>query len=108
MKGCSKVFEWNQTENAIKFINKDHKPFHLYGFSKGAESVSIIMRQINRQPVYIITVGAWHTVDLDFSPYGVNFHNYFDDSGSKQKSPGLRINNVPHMMMQDHVNQYYK
>ena len=35
MKGCAKIYEWHQTTDAVKFINNDSKPFHLYGFSKG-------------------------------------------------------------------------
>jgi hypothetical protein len=101
---CSKIFEWHQTEQASYYINKSNTPYQLYGYSKGADSVAKTLTKVKRLPYYIITIGAWKTVDLDFTKWNISFHNYFDSSGKGQKSPGILIENVSHYKMQEHVN----
>ena len=100
---CGIVFDWRDTRKAVSYISSTDRPYQLYGFSKGAESVGNVMKKVKRYPVYILTIGAWKTVDVDFRKYGVRFHNYFDASGIGQKSPGIFLN-VPHSDMQERVN----
>ena len=75
---------------AVKIIASG-ETYALYGFSKGAESVKQVMRKVEQQglnkPTRILTIGAWHTTDVNFHRHGVKFDNYFDASGSGQRSP---------------------
>lgn len=105
--GCTRVFGWSQVREATNYINSTIKPYQLYGYSRGAASIRPVLEHVNRDPVYIITVGAWRTVDLDFTSYRVKFSNYFDGSGVGQKSPGSHHPDVPHYRIQEWINRYY-
>ncbi len=102
---CYKIFNWQQVDHAVDFINNLATDYEFYGFSKGAWSVSKTLTKVKHKPKYIITIGAWHTTDVDFSKYNIKFNNFFDHSGRNQKSPGTHIYNVPHMRMQNHINK---
>lgn len=101
---CSKVYSWNEHVKAIDFINKTYKPYHLYGYSKGAETVGRVLKHAKRKPKYVITMGAYKTTDVNFDKYKVKYNNYFDDSGIGQKSPGTFLK-VPHYQIQKEVNK---
>jgi hypothetical protein len=102
---CSKIFEWHQINQVVRYIEQSDVSYQMYGYSKGAESVMKVMNQVNRFPTYIITIGAWKDVDLDFTKWNIPFHNYFDSSGIGQKSPGVFFKSVPHYKMQEHINK---
>jgi hypothetical protein len=102
---CYKIFNWQQVDQAVDFADKLSTKYEFYGFSKGAWSVSKALSKVKHKPSYIVTVGAWHTADVDFRKYNIKFNNFFDDSGRKQQSPGTHIYNVPHMEMQKHINK---
>jgi hypothetical protein len=105
---CSKVYNWNQEKEALKFINYLQTPYKLYGFSRGAASVFTIMNQLNsKKPEYIITVGAYRTTDVNFDKFQVEYKNYFDNSGRGQKSPGIFLD-VSHADIQREVNRFYQ
>lgn len=101
---CSKVYSWKEHVKAIDFINKTYKPYHLYGYSKGAETVGRVLKYAKRKPKYVITMGAYKTTDVNFDKYKVKYDNYFDDSGIGQKSPGTFLK-VPHYQIQKEVNK---
>jgi len=101
---CTRVYSWNEHLKAIDFINKTHKSYHLYGYSKGAQSVGKVLKQVQRKPEYVITMGAYKTTDVNFDKYKVKYDNYFDDSGIGQKSPGTFLK-VPHYEIQKEVNK---
>jgi len=102
---CDRTYNWNQINQAVTYIDSNTLPYHLYGFSKGAESVArILKRQEIRRPEYAITIGAYKTVDVDFSKYNVKYTNYFDASGIGQTSPGIFLN-VSHDRIQREVNR---
>lgn len=105
---CYKIYNWEQVSDAVRYINSSTTPYQLYGFSRGAVSVAAILSNVGRMPEYVITIGAWHTANLNFSRYGVQYSNYFDDSGRYQKSPGKYIPGVPHLKIQEYVNRYYR
>lgn len=106
IESCSRVYEWQQVDDARMFIDKLDVPYTLYGFSKGAESIINLVPKVKHLPKYIITIGAWHTVNVNFTKYNVKFDNYFDYSGGKQKSPGVHVTGVKHMEMQRYVNDH--
>jgi len=103
-QGCAYVFNWDETNKALALIQNNNRPYQLYGYSKGADSVRIVLEKTNRLPKFVITIGAWRSVDLDFRKYNIPFKNYFDASGLGQKSPGLFLSNVPHYQMQAAIN----
>ena len=106
-KACSLAYSWNQAHNAVKFINSTNKRYQLYGFSKGAESVGQVLRSVKHKPYHVVTIGAYHTANVNYSAYGVSTQNYFDGSGSRNRSPGTHIRGVDHEAMQGYVNRYY-
>ena len=103
-KYCAKSYFWQDKDKAILFIKDLTIPYQLYGFSKGAETVSKVLKEVNKKPNFILTVGAHKTVNVDFTKYGIPFQNFFDDSGKGQKSPGVFLNK-PHIQMQAAVNK---
>lgn len=107
-KSCSRVYNHEDIKSAMKFINTVKTPYILYGFSAGASSVSYIVKHVKRKPGYVITVGAWHTTDVDFNKYDIDFDNFFDASGRNNKSPGIHVKNVPHFKMQQYVADFFK
>lgn len=106
-KSCSRVFNHEDIKTAMKFINSHKTPYSLYGFSAGASSVSYIVKHIKRKPSYIITIGAWHTTDVNFNRYDIDYDNFFDASGRNNKSPGIHVKDVPHFKMQQYVNKFF-
>ena len=107
---CAQAFGWHQQTQALKKISKLTTPYHLYGYSKGAESVKLLLGKLwsseSPMPRYIITIGAWRSVDLDFYEYAIPFSNYFDNSGGGQRSPGVFLS-VDHHRIQEEVNRRY-
>ncbi len=101
---CSKTFSWQESKKALKYINQLNKPYQLYGFSKGAGTISYVLRHVISKPEFVITIGAYRTTNVDFTPYKVNFVNFFDESGKGQKSPGIYLD-VKHFEMQNEVNK---
>ena len=104
---CAKVYSWNEYNKVVDFISKTQKKYHLYGYSKGAESVKIVLKKVKRKPKYVITIGAYKTVDVNFDKYKIKYDNYFDDSGIGQKSPGTFLK-VSHYEIQKEVNKILK
>ena len=102
---CSRTYNAEQTNEALKFIKTINKPYELYGFSLGAISVATVLKNVSIKPEFVLTIGAHSTADVDFSKYSVKYKNYFDNSGILQKSPGIHVRNVPHMSMQKYVNK---
>jgi hypothetical protein len=80
----------DQIDVALKQIEK-HQRYELYGYSLGASSVGQVMRRVKHMPEHIWTVGAFHSTNVNFTPYGVKFDNFFDASGAGTKSPGIHI-----------------
>lgn len=107
INACTKVFDWNEISESLQFIEHLQVPYQLYGFSRGAATISALMMRVTSKPKYIITIGAWHTIDVDFTKYNVKFNNYFDKSGERQKSPGIKILHVSHENIQRYVNENY-
>ncbi len=105
---CSKLYDANQTQEALNFINTISKPYELYGFSLGAQSVRTVLKNARIKPKFVLTIGAYHTTNVNFDRYEVNYKNYFDASGTKQTSPGIHVKNVDHMQMQKYVNKEIK
>jgi len=101
---CSKSFSWNREKDAIKFIETLNVPYQLYGFSRGAQTVSVVLNTVKVKPEYIITIGAYKTANVNFDKHNVRYDNFFDQSGVGQKSPGVYLN-VPHNMIQKEVNK---
>ena len=102
---CSKLFSWHRSNDAVKFINSIDEKYQLYGFSKGAETISKLLKNSSvKKPEYVLTIGAFRTTDVDFKKYDVKFDNYFDDSGRGQKSPGVFLS-VSHSKIQKEVNK---
>lgn len=104
-KRCSRLYNSNQTQEAVNFINNITVPYELYGFSLGAQSVRIVLKNAYIKPKFVLTIGAYHTANVNFDKYGVEYKNYFDGSGKLQKSPGIYVPNVQHMKMQEYVNK---
>jgi hypothetical protein len=102
---CYKVFGWYQFKDAVLFINSIDENYQLYGFSKGAETISRLLKNSSiRKPEYVLTIGAFRTTDVDFKKYNIKFDNYFDDSGRGQLSPGVFLS-VSHSKIQKEVNR---
>jgi hypothetical protein len=101
---CWHIFNAEQSRQAIKLISQIKKPYELYGFSLGAETIRAILKEVRskkmRKPNHVITIGAYRTTDVNFEKYDVSFINYFDESGKGQKSPGIYISGVPHNQIQ--------
>ena len=106
-KACSLAYSWNQVHTAVKFINGTNKRYQLYGFSKGAESIGQVLRTVKRKPYHIVTIGAYHTANVNYGRYSISTQNYFDSSGRRNASPGTHIRGVDHQDMQRYVNRYY-
>jgi hypothetical protein len=102
---CSKLYNANQTTNAVNFIKTINAPYELYGFSLGAQSVKTVLKTVDIKPEFILTIGAFHTANVNFDKYGIKYKNYFDESGKRQKSPGIHVPGVPHMKLQEYVNK---
>ena len=101
---CSKLYNADQTKTAIQFIQGIHTPYELYGFSLGAQSVATVLRNVTTKPNFVLTIGAYHSTDVNFDRYNIKYKNYFDASGRLQKSPGTFVLNVEHMKLQEYVN----
>jgi hypothetical protein len=107
-KYCAKSFSWYQTKEAANLINNLTIPYQLYGYSKGAASVSKVLRKpLLSKPVFVITIGAYRTTDVNFDRYKVYYVNYFDSSGIGQRSAGIFLN-VSHWEIQREVNKLIK
>jgi hypothetical protein len=106
-KYCAKSFSWHQTREAINLINTLSVPYQLYGYSKGAGSVSEVLQQVLKKPQFTITIGAYRTTNVNFDRYGILYVNYFDHSGIGQRSPGIFLN-VSHWEIQREVNNLVK
>lgn len=100
------VLDYQEVDLALEIID-DNSCYYLYGFSKGAESVIKVLKKVIKNnlptPHHTLTIGAWHTINVDFRPYNIYFTNYFDSSGVGQKSPGTHVAGVPHSKMQQYV-----
>lgn len=103
---CWHVFRAEETEQALQLIQGIRVPFELYGFSLGAQSVREVLKRTPKKPVFVLTLGAYHTANVNFDSYQIPYFNIFDDSGSQQKSPGIKIFGVPHMRLQAYANQH--
>jgi hypothetical protein len=106
-KYCARSFSWHQTQEAINLINTLSVPYQLYGYSKGASSVSKVLQLALNKPQFAITIGAYRTTDVNFDRYGIAYANYFDHSGTGQRSPGIFLN-VSHWEIQREVNNILK
>jgi hypothetical protein len=106
-KACTLSYGWNQYKIAIKFINSNTKQYQLYGFSKGAESVGKVLKEVKRKPYKVVTFGAYHTANVNYQFYNVPTQNFFDRSGSRNLSKGIHIKNVDHEKIQSYVNIHY-
>lgn len=104
---CHRVFDWDQRRQALTFIDSLQVPYELYGFSKGAETVLWLVPRARQRPRSVITLGGWHTVNFDFSPWQVPFDNWFDRSGAGNPGPGRHVPDVPHGRLQAWVNRHY-
>jgi hypothetical protein len=102
---CAQAYSWNDSTAKV-FIQTLSVPYQLYGFSKGAETISKLLNTDIKRPEYIITIGAYRTVDVNFDKYNIPYTNYFDHSGIGQRSRGIFLN-VPHMQMQQQVNKIH-
>ncbi len=101
---CSKSFSWTDIGLARKFVINTPVPYHLYGYSKGAESIRQFLNYDIRKPDSVITIGAYRTTDVNFDRHNVQYVNYFDISGKGQTSPGIFVN-VSHDKIQQKVNE---
>lgn len=101
---CLRVYDWQQYDKVIAKIEQHTMQYHLYGFSKGAESVTKVLEQVKRKPVFVVTVGAHKTTNVDFSKFNVSFINIFDWSSRGHQSPGVFVN-VSHDKAQQAANQ---
>lgn len=104
---CYKAFKWQEKDLALSYIKQLNNNFELYGYSKGAETVAKLVKINKVKPSYILTIGAFRTVDVDFTNYDIRFENYFDHSGVGQKSPGVFVKNINHFKMQQYINQFF-
>lgn len=105
---CTKVFDFDQVNQAADFINRLDVPYELYGFSAGATAIKPLLKRVKSMPRYIITIGSWHSIDVDFTEYEINFDNFFDGSGKGNKSPGIHVENIPHGKMQEYVTNFFR
>jgi hypothetical protein len=102
---CSKLFSWHQSKDAVTFISGLQVEYWFYGFSKGAATISDLLKRFNvKKPEYILTIGAYRTTDVNFNKYGIKHDNYFDSSGIGQRSPGTFLS-VSHSEIQKEVNK---
>jgi hypothetical protein len=101
---CWYIFNADQNKQAVKLIGQIKKPYEMYGFSLGAETIRQVLKVVDskkmKKPNHVITIGAYRTTNVDFTKYDVSFINYFDESGKGQKSPGIYIAGVPHNQIQ--------
>jgi len=104
---CPMTYSWNQAHLAVKFINRNNKQYQLYGYSKGAESIKHVLQNVKRKPYLIVTIGAYHTAQVNYSKYGVKTLNYFDSSGRRNIASGIHIAGVSHQAIQSYVNKNY-
>ena len=105
---CSLVYNYTESNLAVQFVDAVAEPYELYGYSAGAVAVGQVLQQAQRLPSYVITVGALASVDVNFTPWGIQFDNYFDDSGRGSRSPGRYIPGVAHDRIQAYINRFYK
>ena len=105
---CSLVYNYTEADLATQFVDTVVEPYELYGYSAGAVAVGQVLRQAQRLPSYVITVGALASVDVNFARYGVRFDNWFDESGRGSRSPGRYIPRVSHDRIQAYVNRFYQ
>ncbi len=96
---CVRSFRWQDHAAAERILNNISLPYELYGFSRGAETVRLLLERGRVRPDFVITVGAFRTVDVNFDRYGIPYRNYFDRSGQGQRSPGIFFD-VPHSVIQ--------
>jgi hypothetical protein len=100
------VIAHNDSRLFLINLIQNNPNYELYGYSRGAAIVSYVVRMAyeNKMPMpkSVTTVGAYKSVDVDFTKYGVDFINYFDDSGRGQRSPGIFIK-VPHNQIMRYV-----
>ena len=96
---CFRSFGWQDLAEAERFIQRIATPYHLYGFSRGAQTVAAMLQQGRVRPESVITVGAYRTVNVNFDRYGIPYRNYFDRSGRGQQSPGIFLD-VDHGQIQ--------
>ena len=105
---CGKSFSWPDTAAAIKFVQSSGKPYELYGYSQGASSVRRVLEsRILPNPRHVITIGAWHSANINFDRFNVSYINYYDKSGinPSRKKPKNIFLNVSHYVIQKRVNQ---
>jgi hypothetical protein len=106
---CWTILNANEVSVSLRVIKQLDKPYELYGFSLGAESVRQVLSNVKskglKKPNHVITIGAYHTTNVDFTKYDVSFINYFDESGRNQKSPGIYIPKVSHSEIQKYVDK---
>jgi hypothetical protein len=89
---CGKVFSYDQISKAIhyvNYVNNFHKEFELYGFSAGALSIKPVLDKSVKYPSRIITIGAYHSADVNFDVYRIKYKNFFDLSSVGQKNKGI-------------------
>lgn len=93
------IIAHNDSRLFIINLIQNNPNYELYGYSRGAEIVSYVVRMTHENkmpmPKYVTTVGAHKNTDVDFNKYNIKFMNYFDDSGRGQKSEGIFIK-IPH------------
>jgi hypothetical protein len=105
---CSLVYDYTEADLATQFVDAVAEPYELYGYSAGAVAVGQVLQRAQRPPQYVITVGALASVDVNFARYGIQFDNWFDDSGRGSRSPGRYIHGVAHNRIQAYINRFYK
>jgi len=102
---CGKSFSWFQDKEALQYIQTLKKPYRLYGFSRGAQTVSDVLKQTKTKPEYVLTIGAYKTTNVNFDEHRVRYDNFFDQSGVGQKSPGVFFN-VSHADIEKEVSDF--
>jgi hypothetical protein len=105
---CMVVFNHTDYKKVVRFVDKHRAPYELYGYSAGAATAMTVVKQANRKPGYVLTIGAYYNTDVDFGKYEINFDNFFDASGVGQKSPGIHVKNVSHDRMQRYVTEFFR
>ena len=104
---CFRSFSWNQGAEAERMLTAVKVPYELYGFSRGAETVRLLLERGSVRPDSVITVGAFRTVNVNFDQHGIPYRNYFDRSGLGQLSPGVYLD-VDHGRVQRTVTEIYR
>jgi hypothetical protein len=102
---CGKSFSWFQDKEALQYIQTLKKPYRLYGFSRGAQTISVVLKQTKTKPEYVLTIGAYKTTNVNFDEHRVRYDNFFDQSGIGQKSPGVFFN-VSHADIEKEVSDF--